>query len=332
MRLDFTSEVYKEKALSINNVNYNNNITSADAFFIVLAGLDYETIDNLCEAVKNKLSFQDSKKIYEFIQTGNCNIEFRQIVLDTAYELIHSNINLGNKIVNEKYNASAWVAHSLYEGEVASTLASKMNLDEDTAKKLGILHDIGRKFDHTFMHVIKGYEYLLMKGLKDESICSLTHSFLSIPYDNELKGNRCANCDPSCEGFYIDELGNGVFKEEKYKDDITLFLEKYNYNEYDVILNISDLMAMSSGIVSPYDRVDDVYTRKTPDPINSSFFKVCFINTLRRVMYSITNDDKYIEIYNINEVSDIENLFINTSNEFMQMYNNLIKNNSKVIK
>lgn len=332
MRLDFTSEVYKEKALSINNVNYNNNITSADAFFIVLAGLDYETIDNLCEAVKNKLSFQDSKKIYEFIQTGNCNIEFRQIVLDTAYELIHSNINLGNKIVNEKYNASAWVAHSLYEGEVASTLASKMNLDEDTAKKLGILHDIGRKFDHTFMHVIKGYEYLLMKGLKDEAICSLTHSFLSIPYDNELKGNRCANCDPSCEGFYIDELGNGVFKEEKYKDDITLFLEKYNYNEYDVILNISDLMAMSSGIVSPYDRVDDVYTRKTPDPINSSFFKVCFINTLRRVMYSITNDDKYIEIYNINEVSDIENLFINTSNEFMQMYNNLIKNNSKVIK
>lgn len=332
MRLDFTSEVYKEKALSINNVNYNNNITSADAFFIVLAGLDYETIDNLCEAVKNKLSFQDSKKIYEFIQTGNCNIEFRQIVLDTAYELIHSNINLGNKIVNEKYNASAWVAHSLYEGEVASTLASKMNLDEDTAKKIGILHDIGRKFDHTFMHVIKGYEYLLMKGLKDESICSLTHSFLSIPYDNELKGNRCANCDPSCEGFYIDELGNGVFKEEKYKDDITLFLEKYNYNEYDVILNISDLMAMSSGIVSPYDRVDDVYTRKTPDPINSPFFKVCFINTLRRVMNSITNDDKYIEIYNINEVSDIENLFINTSNEFMQMYNNLIKNNSKVIK
>ncbi len=332
MRLDFTSEVYKEKALSINNVNYNNNITSADAFFIVLAGLDYETIDNLCEAVKNILAFQDSKKIYEFIQTGNCNIEFRQIVLDTAYELIHSNINLGNKIVNEKYNASAWIAHSLYEGEVASTLASKMNLDEDTAKKLGILHDIGRKFDHTFMHVIKGYEYLLMKGLKDEAICSLTHSFLSIPYDNELKGNRCANCDPSCEGFYIDELGNGLFKEEKYKDDITLFLEKYNYNEYDVILNISDLMAMSSGIVSPYDRVDDVYTRKTPDPINSSFFKVCFINTLRRVMYSITNDDKYIEIYNINEVSDIENLFINTSNEFMQIYNNLIKNNSKVIK
>ena len=180
--------------------------------------------------------------------------------------------------------------------------------------------------------VVSLIKYLLMKGLKDESICSLTHSFLSIPYDNELKGNRCANCDPSCEGFYIDELGNGVFKEEKYKDDITLFLEKYNYNEYDVILNISDLMAMSSGIVSPYDRVDDVYTRKTPDPINSSFFKVCFINTLRRVMYSITNDDKYIEIYNINEVSDIENLFINISNEFMQMYNNLIKNNSKVIK
>ena len=332
MRLDFTSEVYKEKALSTNSINYMNDITSADAFFIVLTGLDYETINNLCESVKNKLAFKDSKKIYEFIQTGNCNLEFKQIVLDTAYELIHNNIDLGNKIVNEKYNASAWIAHSLYEGEIASILAPKLNLDIDTTKKIGILHDIGRKFDHTFMHVIKGYEYLLMKGLKDEAICCLTHSFLPVNYNNVLKGNRCANCEPASEGFYIDELGNGVFKEEKNKDDITLFLENYNYNEYDIILNISDLMAKSSGIVSPYERVADVYTRKIPDFINSTFFKVCFINTLRQTMYSITNDDKYEKIYNINDVSDVENLFINTSNEFIQMYNNLINNNSKTMK
>ena len=332
MNLDFSSDVFKSRALSVSSINYENNITSADAFFIVLKGLDYQTIDNLCEEIKNKLKFGDSNKIYEFIQTDGCNYEFKQIVLDTAYELIHSNNKLGNKIINEKFNASDWIAHSLYEGEVAYNLANIIGLNGECARKLGILHDIGRKFDHTFNHVIKGYEYLTLLGLNDEAICSLTHSFLSIPIKDNLKGNRCANCDPSIKGFYVDNNGNGVFENDSDKDDITLFLDNYNYNDYDTILNISDLMAMSSGIVSPYDRVQDVYTRKTPDPINSPFFKVCFINSLRRILYKITNDNVYLDVYNVKEVEDIESLFINTSLEFMSMYNELIVQNKNTIR
>lgn len=322
MSLDFSTDIFKKKALSITNINYENDITSADAFFIVLKGIDYQTIDNLCDTVKNKLSFGDSNKIYEFIQNDGCNLEFKQIVLDTAYELIHQNKVLGNKIVNEKFNASSWIAHSLFEGEVAATLALNTGLNEDCARKLGILHDIGRKFDHSFKHVIKGYEYLILLGLPNEAICSLTHSFLP---DASLKGNRCANCDPAIEGFYIDSNGNGVIKDNK--DDITLFLENYNYNQYDIILNISDLMAMSSGIVSPYDRMQDVYTRKTPDSRNSNFFKVCFTNSLRKILYNITNDDKYLEIYNINNVDNIDTLLITTSNEFIEMYKSLNNKN-----
>jgi len=332
MKLDFSSDVFKDRALAITNINYENNITADDAFFIVLKGLDYQTIDNLCEEVKNKLKFGESKKIYEFIQSERCNQEFKQIVLDTAYELIHNNIYLGNKIVNDKFNASSWISHSLYEGEVAYSLAIAMGLNGECAKKLGILHDIGRKFDHSFNHVIKGYEYLTLLGLNEEAICCLTHSFLSIPYDNKLKGNRCANCDPSIPGFYVDDNGKGVFKDNSYKDDITLFLENYNYNDYDTILNISDLMAMSSGIVSPYDRMLDVYTRKTPDSINSPFFKVCFVNSLRRLLYKITNDSMYQEIYNIKEVESIDELLINTSDEFISMYSELIINKRKTTK
>ena len=184
------------------------------------------------------------------------------------------------------------------------------------------------------MHVIKGYEYLYLCGLKDEAICSLTHSFLPVQIDTLLRGNRCANCDPAIDGFYIDSDGNGVFEDDTKKDDITLFLDNYDYNMYDVILNISDLMAMSSGIVSPYDRVQDVYTRKTPDSRNSSFFKVCFINTLRRVLYIMTNDLKYSNYYNYNDfisAEDIEKLFIDVSTEFMNKYNSLINKKEKTI-
>ena len=332
MNIYFSNDVFKEKALLTTHVNYENNITSADAFFIVLKGLDYDMMDNLCEEVKKELCFKDSYKIYELIQNDGCNYELKKIILDIAYDLIHSNKEIGSKVVNGGFNASSWISHSLYEGELAASLASLINLDSETAKKLGILHDIGRKFNHSFMHTIKGYEYLLLKGLKDEAVCTLTHSFLPIEENGILRGNRCANCEPATLGFYIDEHGNGVFSEDTDKDDITLFLDSYRYNRYDVILNISDLMAMSSGITSPYERVKDIYTRKIPDSKNSPFFKVCLINTLRKYMYSVTHEDKYIELYNITNISDIESIFINTSNEFMQIYNNLVNNNSKTMK
>lgn len=196
-----------------------------------------------------------------------------------------------------------------------------MGLNPDVGMKLGILHDIGRKFDQSFMHTIKGYEYLCSLGYNDEAICCLTHSFLS---DETSKGNRSANCDPAPEGFYVNEEGKGVFREESNKDDITYFLEQYNYNLYDIILNISDLMATSKGITSPYDRVLDVYTRKSPD-INSPFFKVCFVNALRRMLYMMYEDEKYSKLYNKNEVPDenVDNLLIETSNEFMSKYTEL---------
>lgn len=315
MRLDFNNEEDKTRALNTRGVDYENGLTAASAFMIVLNGLDFETMDNLCEEVANNTSY-DSKEVYDMIQNG-CSEELKETILNTAYRLIDMKKNIGNK-TDGKHNASAWISHSLFEGRVASILAKSMNLDPDTAMKLGILHDIGRKFDQSFMHTIKGYEYLSKLGFKDDAICCLTHSFLS---DETSKGNRCANCDPALEGFYINEEGKGVFKNESDKDDITYFLEQYNYNLYDVILNIADLMATSKEITSPYDRVLDVYTRKTPDR-NSPFFKVCFVNALRRMLYMLNQDEEYTKLYNKNEVPDemVDRLFIDTSNEFMDYY------------
>lgn len=325
MDLDFTSEVYKDKALSTHEVNYENNNTSADAFFILLKGLDYDMMDNLCKYLAKLLLFDDPYIVYLIIQRNTCDSKSKSYFMQCAYELIHSNQPLGSKMVNER-NASFWISHCLYEGEVASTLASSMGLDSDTARKIGILHDVGRRFDHSFIHTIKGYEYLIDSGYTDEAICCLTHSFLPIPKNGEYKGNRCASCDPASEGFYINDSGEGVFEEGAKKDDTTMFLEGYQYNMYDIILNISDLMAMSSGVVSPYDRVQDVYSRKAPDPKNSPFFKVCFINSLNRILYKLTKEEKYnyqVTLKIFRSVEEIDGLLVNVSDDFYRLYSHI---------
>ena len=327
MRLDFISEQNKNTALNTNSVNYENGLTAASAFIIVLKDLDYETMDNLCEEVSKNTSYSP-KEVYEMIQ-GECTEELKEVILKSAYDVIDSKRTIGNK-TDGKHNASAWISHSLFEGRVSSELASAMGLNPDVGMKLGLLHDIGRKFDQSFMHTIKGYEYLCSLGYKDDAICCLTHSFLS---DETSKGNRSANCDRAPEGFYINEEGKGVFREESDKDDMTYFLEQYDYNLYDIILNISDLMATSKEITSPYERVLDVYTRKTPD-INSPFFKVCFVNTLRRMLYMIYKEEQYSRLYNKNEVPDenVDSLLIETSNEFMTKYSELqTENKNKTI-
>ena len=326
MYLNFSSDKYKNYVSKIKTVEYEDDVTSYDAFLILLNGLDYETVENLCISVCQAINDSNPLDIYNMIQNKKVSEEEKKLILDEAYKLIHSGQKLGNKIVNN-HNTSSWITHSLFEGELACFFASKTGLNPDTARKLGLLHDIGRKFDQSFMHTIKGFEYLMEMGLLKEAFCTLTHSFLSMPKNGVYKGNRCANCDPAIPGFYVDKDGFGVIAEGNKVDDITKFLENYEYNLYDIVLNISDLMATSSGIVSPYERMLDVYTRKTPDK-NSPFFKVCFINALNRLLHLISMDDSFYKEVNINDfdsLEEINNLLISTSTNFMELINQELK-------
>lgn len=104
----------------------------------------------------------------------------------------------------------------------------------------------------------------------------MTHSFVN--------GNRCANNEPAEDGFYVDDTGNPRWEENTAKDDITKFLENYQYNEYDNILTIADLMATDKGIVSPFDRIEDIATRKKLDVKNRAYFIAEFTNKLNEFM------------------------------------------------
>lgn len=271
MKLYFSNEEYKRKALSKSKSEKSNH-SVGDAFMLITKDLPKEDLSNLISLMERELNLP-SEVCYNLTQNDKTNSITKSKIVELAYKCIESGRTLGERTINDgKINTSSWISHILYEGKLAKQLATKLGVDPNTAQIQGILHDYGRKVTHSFEHVTKGYEKLVDEGWEDEAISCLTHSFLN--------GGRCASNEQAEEGFYVDENGNPSWKPETEKDDITLFLENYQYSTYDTVLNIADLMATSDGIVSPYDRIQDIATRRKLDPTNRGYFLAEFTNTL----------------------------------------------------
>ena len=197
-------------------------------------------------------------------------------------------------------------------------LASITKNDPNIAEVLGLLHDIGRKQIHDFTHTVKGFEELIEKGYKYEAVGTLTHSFIN--------GGRCANCDLPEEGFYINKEGKPSWKDENNKDDITkYFLEIYKYSEYDLLLNIADLMATDKKIVSCVERVEDIRTRK-PAGSNEKYFLVENIKLQKKIL-ELIDKDKHLEKVEVDmdsKIEDINKEFKRVSEELTKNFNNRI--------
>ncbi len=283
MKLYFSNEEYRRKALQANKIKKSDH-SVGDAFMLLINGVSKEDLSNLIEMMKeqfksNNVSLDDCYNITQGISCNGIEIndELKTKLVDLAYKCIESGKTLGEKTINEgKINTSSWMSHVLYEGKLAKEFAIKLGLDEKTAQIQGILHDYGRKTTHSFEHVTRGYEKLVDEGWENEAIVSLTHSFLN--------GGRCASNESAEEGFYVDEDGNPAWKPGTEKDDVTTFLENYTYSRYDDILNIADLMATSDAIVSPYDRIQDIATRRKLDPTNRGYFLAEFTNKLLEIL------------------------------------------------
>lgn len=326
MYLNIENEKYRELLLNTKSVNYENNNTEEDAFLLLIKDVDYEAINILCERVAEVMGGVRPQSIYSLINGIYQYPELNRILLQQAYKLVHEGEYLGTK-VDGKFNASSWVNHCLVEGELMKELATVVDLDPHTAMKIGILHDIGRKKTHSVLHTVKGFEYLMEKGFVDEAFCALTHSFLSFPKNGVYYGNRCATGDSPIDGFYVNEKGEGVFKEGAIIDDVKCFLDNYEYNSYDLILNLADLMSTSKEVISPYDRVLNIYSKRTPDARNSSFFKLGIVNAFNRFLSTMKGEISFkpINLLDINSEEEIDQLLLNTSNTFMDYYFNNIR-------
>lgn len=329
--LNFSNYIYKCRALSL-QTTYNNVHLPSDAFLLLINGIGYTDLSNLCNLMyENRDSFctpnisiTSVSDCYNITQNVELSREDKNLILSLATECLYSGLRLGEKNMNHRRNTSSWIGHCVYVGEVCANLANILGLDDNVARTLGLLHDYGRKFSHSFNHVIKGYEALTELGWYDESLACLTHSFVN--------GGRCSNNEKAKEGFYVDEEGNPKWKEGTIKDDVTLFLQCYKYTDYDVILNMADLMATSYGIVSPYERIKDIATRRELDMINRGYFLAditnVYIDFLKRID-CIDENTNYIKATKDTTLEEIENRFKEVSEYFFETYNLLCNDNKK---
>ncbi len=311
--LNFSKQDYKEVAkrvIKIVDVDYSKTLSKEDAFCLLIKNVKEEDISNLVNEISKELSIK-SNAAFEMIQEPKSNEE-KTLIFNTAIRMIKNNITLGNKIVpNTNINSSSWISHSLYEGIVASELASMLNLNSEFAFTYGLLHDIGRKYSNNFTHVIKGFETLVDEGHYVESKAALTHSFIN--------GGRYNNNEKVTE--YM-------------RDDIDEILSYSVYNDYDNILNISDLMATSYGIVSPLERINDISTRRKNidlSPNRKAFF-ISFYNLLAYFLNKAKNLNlKYIENKELN-LEEIKKKFDLMSEKFYIRYLDYVNNKDNNLK
>ncbi len=124
-----------------------------------------------------------------------------------------------------------YIEHSLRVGEAGSRIAKSLGLDEDKARTLGYIHDIGKRYGAPFeQHVARGYEYIISLGYDEEfaNIC-LTHSYLNNDIDCTAKG-------------YVNP--------NSYKYDFRKeFIKNHEYTIYEKIINLCDLMCTEEFLI-----------------------------------------------------------------------------------
>lgn len=319
--MNFSNDKYKNIAINF-KFDENRVHSPEDAFFLIINEMDFDELSNLCLKIQSRYPGISLEECYLLTQNYSLDKDMKKEILDCAYECINEGKYLGTKtILGGKINASSWLSHSLNVSIVTSILAKNLGLNFEVAQTMGLLHDFGRKYSHNFNHIINGFEKLIDYGYYSEAIGSLTHSFVN--------GGRCANNEPAIEGFNLDEYGNPFFEKETNKDDITLFLEKYRYNGYDMLLNIADLIATDKSIVSLKERLDDIATRRVIDLKNREYFLSEIINLLNYILYNCQYIDNFEKI-SPNE-KNMEGILKNTSDKFYKFFNNL-KSSKKSIK
>ena len=139
-------------------------------------------------------------------------------------------------------NPGPWVAHSSHVAEAAARLAAHLpGTDPQTARILGLLHDIGRRVGvRGMIHVLDGYDFLIAEGYPDAARISLTHSY---PDQGQLAGADAWDGTP------------GDF------DRAHRIIKSYTYTIYDRLIQLCDAICMPKGPVLMEKRLVDVVLR-----------------------------------------------------------------------
>lgn len=148
------------------------------------------------------------------------------------------------KLINEAYdmNPGPWREHSIVVAECAYRIAKEcLDINEDQAYILGLLHDIGRRFGVTGLaHVIDGYDYLIGLGYDEVARICITHSFAIKDINTSIGKNDVSDVD---------------------RQRIIDLLNSYQYDNYDWLIQVCDSISMPYGPVDMERRMSDVKER-----------------------------------------------------------------------
>ncbi len=148
-------------------------------------------------------------------------------------------ITMAREILEEggKLNPGPWINHSLNTATAAKLIAEYDNsIDPEVAYILGLLHDIGRRFGiNRFKHTIDGYNFLNEKGFTDAAKICLTHT--------------------------VDAKGNWDCTKEEY-DFVVEFFNYLQFDEYDLLIQLCDVVSLPSGFCLLEKRLVDGTIRK----------------------------------------------------------------------
>lgn len=139
-------------------------------------------------------------------------------------------------------NPGPWVAHSVNVARAGQIFAAHHPaLDPDRAYILGLLHDIGRRAGRTGMrHVVDGYVYMKSLGFDGSARICLTHSF---PHQHPRA-----------------VFGKWDCTEQEFQM-LSDHLMRIEYDDYDLLFQLCDALALPEGFCLIEKRLIDVYLR-----------------------------------------------------------------------
>lgn len=142
----------------------------------------------------------------------------------------------------EQCNPGPWGDHSRVAAHCAEKIAAACpELDSEKAYILGLLHDIGRKFGTRHLgHVYDGYTYMMSLGYDEAAQICLTHSF-----NNQTTDEYIGKFDTTDEELEI----------------IQAALKNAAMDDYNRLIQLSDSLAGSEGVLDIEERMNDVKRR-----------------------------------------------------------------------
>lgn len=139
-------------------------------------------------------------------------------------------------------NPGRWEQHSISAGTNARLIARKTGImDEDKAYAMGLLHDIGRRAGVTqILHIFDGYSYLTSLGEAEAARICLTHSYPGKDVYSYLGEYDCS---------------------KEQLDFLQDFLNHTEYDDYDRLIQLCDVLSLPSGACIMEKRFVDVTLR-----------------------------------------------------------------------